>query len=144
VDPLSKWAFVYVGLYGMPYMKAGKSVIELFRNRGWEAIIADDLVGNCLLMVSLVVGGIMGGIGAVIAKTSDLVDGAGGNSTLISFFLGFIIGMVITSILMSTVGSAVNTVIVLFAEAPTEFQQNHPELSTQMKQIWNEIYPGSI
>jgi ABC-type arginine/histidine transport system permease subunit len=35
---LSQWAFVYVGIYGMPYCKAGKSVFELFRNRGWEAV----------------------------------------------------------------------------------------------------------
>jgi hypothetical protein len=37
---------VYVGLYGYGYLEAGKNVISLFKNRGWEAIIADDLIGN--------------------------------------------------------------------------------------------------
>lgn len=39
----NKWAFVYVGIYGFGYIEAGKNVIELFKSRGWEAIIADDL-----------------------------------------------------------------------------------------------------
>lgn len=39
-------AFVYVGLYGYSYIEAGKNVITLFKNRGWEAIIADDLISN--------------------------------------------------------------------------------------------------
>ena len=37
---------MYVGLYGYGYLEAGKNVISLFKNRGWEAIIADDLIGN--------------------------------------------------------------------------------------------------
>ena len=128
----------------MSYLKAGKSVFELFANRGWEAVIADDLVGNTLFLVSVVVGGIMGAIGIIIEMSSDLLDDAGGNSKGIAFGLGFIVGLLITSILMSTIGSAVNAVIVLFAEAPNEFQQNHPELSQRMREIWNEVYPGSV
>lgn len=37
---------MYVGLYGYSYIEAGKSVMGLFKNRGWEAIIADDLISN--------------------------------------------------------------------------------------------------
>jgi len=43
VEYFNKWAFVYVGIYGYGYIEAGKNVIQLFKNRGWEAIIADDL-----------------------------------------------------------------------------------------------------
>lgn len=41
VEYFNKWAFVYVGVYGFGYIEAGKNVFALFRNRGWEAIIAD-------------------------------------------------------------------------------------------------------
>lgn len=41
VEYFNKWAYIYVGVYGFSYMEAGKSVFELFKNRGWEAIIAD-------------------------------------------------------------------------------------------------------
>jgi len=45
---------------------------------------------------------------------------------------------------MSVVSSAVNTVIVCFAEAPREFQQNHPQLSAEMCEAWQNAWPGSI
>lgn len=86
----------------------------------------------------------MGGIGLLIESTSTLFDQAGGNSQIVAFVLGFIVGLVITSILMSTIASAVNAVIVLFAEGPAEFQHNHPELSNKMREVWRQIYPGSV
>ena len=55
--------------------------------------------------------------------------------------LGFIVGLVLTSILMSTIASAVNTVIVCFAEGPAEFEVNHPELSAKMRETWLTFYP---
>jgi Plasma-membrane choline transporter len=128
----------------MSYLKAGKSVFELFQNRGWEAIIADDLVGNTLFLISIIVGALMGCVGLIVEATGDLFEDTGGNAQLIAFVLGFVIGLVITSILMSTIASGVNAVIVLFAEGPNEFQQNHPELSNKMRQVWSEVYPGSV
>jgi Plasma-membrane choline transporter len=128
----------------MPYLKAGKSVFELFHNRGWEAVIADDLVGNTLFLISVMVGGVMGAIGLVIEVSTTLFDDAGGNSKIVAFVLGFIVGLVVTSILMSTIASGVNAVIVLFAEGPAEFQQNHPALSNKMREVWNQVYPGSV
>jgi hypothetical protein len=41
VEYFNKWAYIYVGVYGFGYLEAGKNVFELFKNRGWEAIIAD-------------------------------------------------------------------------------------------------------
>ena len=138
-----QWAFIYVGLYGYSYIEAGKNVFTLFRNRGWEAIIADDLVSNTLFLVSLVVGGICGALAVLLALVTDFFDEAS-NEEGVAFLLGFIVGLVICSILMSTIGSAVNAVIVLFAEAPGEFHQNHPRLSEQMRSVWAATYPGSV
>lgn len=118
--------------------------MELFQNRGWDAIIADDLVDNVLFLMTLLVGLFMGGIAALIQATGDLIEDTEGDETLIAFVLGLVIGLVVTSILMSTFGSGVNAVIVCFAEGPAEFQQNHPELSNKMRQVWNELYPGSV
>jgi hypothetical protein len=44
--------------------------------------------------------------------------------------------------LMSVVGSAVNTVIVCFAESPAEFEQNHPHLSAEMRGAWRQAWPA--
>mmetsp|Transcript_5266 Transcript_5266/g.15278 ORF Transcript_5266/g.15278 Transcript_5266/m.15278 type:complete len:91 (-) Transcript_5266:4285-4557(-) len=53
----------------------------------------------------------------------------------------FAIGIVISSILMSAVDSAVNTVIVCFAEAPAEGHSSHSELCEELVDAWMKIYP---
>ena len=60
------------------------------------------------------------------------------------FRIGFVIGLVLCAIFLGSIGSAVNAVIVLFAEAPAEFQQNYPELSHQMRTAWQDAFPGSV
>ncbi|KAI2497093.1 choline transporter-like protein [Fragilaria crotonensis] len=144
VEYFNKWAFIYVGLYGYSYLEAGKNVITLFKNRGWDAIIADDLIGNVLFLVSIIVGGLTGVVGIIVQTTSPLFDNAPGNQTAIAFGLGFIVGLVLCSIFLGSIASAVNAVIVLFAEAPAEFQQNYPELSNQMRTAWSDAFPGSV
>ena len=54
----------------------------------------------------------------------------------------FLIGLVIAAILLSVVDSSVNTVLVSFAEAPAEFQENHPQLSSEMRDAWRKVYPA--
>jgi hypothetical protein len=131
-------------VYGYSYLQAGRSVFELFANRGWEAIIADDLVGNAILLTSVIVGGIIGAVGMILAATTPFFDDAGKGASGVAFFLGFIVGLSVCSILLSTVASGVNTVIVMFADAPREFESNHPALSAKMRETWNQFYPGSV
>ena len=54
----------------------------------------------------------------------------------------FLIGLVISAVLLSVVDSSVNTVLVSFAEAPAEFEQNHPQLSSEMREAWRLVYPA--
>jgi len=144
VEYFNKWAYIYVGLYGYSYLEAGKNVFTLFKNRGWEAIIADDLVSNTLFFVSVVVGLLSGSIGVILAITTPWFENVVDDGKIASFILGLIIGLVLTSIMMSVIGSGVNAVIVLFAEGPAEFQQNHPELSDKMRETWASAFPGSM
>ena len=58
----------------MSYCESGKNVMTLFHNRGWEAIIADDLVGNTLLLVSVIVGGLTGSIAIIIELSSGWLE----------------------------------------------------------------------
>jgi hypothetical protein len=74
VEYFNKWAFVYVGVYGYGYCEAGKSVIQLFKDRGWEAVIADDLVGMVLFFLSLLVGLVTAGLGVLLVEVTDFWD----------------------------------------------------------------------
>ena len=110
---------------------------QLFKARGWSSIIADYLVDTVLLMVSICVGILTGILGVLVGHLMQ----QGGTVLTGAFFVGATIGFVLCSTLFGLVSSAVNTVIVCFAEAPAEFQANHPQLSQQMILAWRDAYP---
>ena len=68
LEYFNKCAFVYVGVYGYGYCEAGKSVMQMSKNRGWEAVDADNLVGIALCMASLVVGLVLVGVGILVVE----------------------------------------------------------------------------
>jgi len=147
VEYLNKWAYVYIGLYGFGYIEAGRNVFQLFEQKGWTVIITDDLADNVLFMVSVGVGLLTGLVGMVLAIADpNLLAGVGLGESAGSggFIIGLLVGFVFTSILMSVVASAVNTVIVCFAESPNEFEANHPQLSAEMRAAWVQAWPGMI
>jgi len=144
VEYFNKWAYVYVGLYGFGYIEAGRNVIQLFQQKGWTVVITDNLTEWALFMMSVVVGAVTGIIGllASVANPNLFADlGEDNASFAVAFFASFLVGVVFSSILMSVVQSAVNTVIVCFAESPAEFERNHPVLSLEMRSKWREALP---
>jgi len=143
VEYFNKWAFIYVGVYGFSYIESGKNVMQLFKSRGWEAIIADDLVSGSICLMCVILGLVIGGISVIFTNTS-LFEPIAGGSKVFTFFMGFIPSVLICSILLSTISSGVNTVIVMFADAPAEFERNHPDLSAKMRELWEQFYPGSL
>jgi len=145
IEYFNKWAYIYVGVYGYSYCEAGSKVMELFRDRGWEAIIADDLVANALFLVTIIVGLISGLIGIIVAELTDwFAEKDADQEDSICFVIGLLVGWMLCGITMSLVASAVNTVIVLFADAPAEFQRNWPEQSDKMRNAYISAFPGCM
>lgn len=146
IESLNRWAYVYVGLYGFGYLEAGRNVIQLFENKGWTAIIADDLADNVLVMMSVAIAFASGLVGLVIGffDSSMFVNLGFEHAAGPAFFIGFLAGFLFATIIMSVVGSAVNTVIVCFAEDPAAFELNHPQLSSEMRASWAQAWPGLV
>jgi hypothetical protein len=138
LNTFNRFVLVYCAVHGQNFCTAGDSVMSLFIFRGWTTIFADALVDTVLLIVSLGVALMIG----VTALFIGLAMGTQDTGPLITAFaLGFIIGYATCATLLSIVSSAVNTVIVLYAEAPNEFQHNHPELSAHMCMAWRQAWP---
>lgn len=135
VGYFNEWAYVYVGLYGYDYLDSGRKVVTLFQQRGWTTIINDHLVARALLLVSLVIGALTGCIGLALAGCTSWMADFGKATAVLAFFIPCIFGWAMSVVLLSVVSSAVDTVIVSFAEAPLEFERNHPGLYTQMCQV---------
>ncbi len=56
MEYINQWAYVYVGIYGYDFRTSGKAVMDLFANRGWSAVINDDLTSTALSFGALGVG----------------------------------------------------------------------------------------
>ena len=58
------------------------------------------------------------------------------------FFIGAVLGMTSCSIQFGVVVSAINTIVVAFAEAPESLRMNHsPQLYDELVRAWREAYP---
>ena len=96
-------------------MEAGKRVIGLFKARGWETIIADNLVNRLLGIMSLTIG-LTTGLCSLCA--AFLVEEFESKQVWlgIGFGMGFLIGLVVAGVFMGLLSSAVDGIIVCYAE----------------------------
>jgi hypothetical protein len=131
----NKWAFIYVGLYGYSYVEAGKNVFSLFRNRGWTTIISDSLVNRMLLVMCFCIGLVNALVAAILTLGADA--SVIGLSALFALFTGVMMSSLVFGVLVS----AVDSIIVLFAEAPRELKENHPALAQEMEDTWAQAWP---
>jgi hypothetical protein len=89
-------------------------------------------------MMQLFIGIVSGGMGALLGLVL-----LGASTSLATFLVGMVLGFVLSNVLFQVVASAVDTVVVCFAEAPTQLQQNHRhEISQRMIQAWRTAYPS--
>jgi hypothetical protein len=133
----NKWAFIYVGLYGYSYIQAGKNVFTLFRHRGWTTIITDSLIHRVLGMMCLTVGI----VNASVACLLCFMQGDDGVGITTNAIWAFLLGIYLSSVVLGVLTSSVDSIIVLYAEAPNEFQQNHPLLAEEMNATWAQAWP---
>lgn len=71
LDYFNHWSYVFCGIYGYSYLQSGKMVVELFRARGWETIVTNDLIGYVLGFTTFTVG-LLTGVGCMCLER--LVD----------------------------------------------------------------------
>lgn len=139
MEYFNTWAYVYVGLYGYDYLTAGKQVAGLFKARGWEVIINDNLVSRSLSMMSLFIMSVTGFVGLLLGFVLLGFKGA-----FQAFALGFLLGGSSCRVLFGVVTSAVNTVVVCFAESPNQLLQNghDPQHFSELVEGYRKAYPN--
>jgi hypothetical protein len=117
--------------------------MNLFKQRGWNVIIADNLTNRLLGIMTLTIGILTGLCTLFVAFLVDEFESKQGLLG-VGFFIGFVIGIVLSGVFMGLLSSAVDSVIVCYAEAPHEFNVSHPELAQEMHQTWKDAWPDTI
>lgn len=144
VEYMNKWAYVYVGLYGYDYIEGGRRVIGLFKTRGWQLIIADNLVNRLLGIMSLSVALLTGMSTLFAAFLIEEVESKDSSWIGIGFVVGFFIGMILSGIFFGLLSSAVDSIIVCYAEAPKELEESHPDVAQEMSQTWADAWGSDL
>jgi Plasma-membrane choline transporter len=75
IEYFNEWAFCFVGIYGFSFVESGMEVMNLLKSRGWTSIIADDLTGRALLLVSCCVALLNGLVGILIGNMVTMGEG---------------------------------------------------------------------
>ena len=75
--------------------------MELFRARGWTTIINDNLVYRTLMMMNLVVGGLTGCAGMLVAFLTGWAKEFGDSQYLVAFIVTFLIGLAMANVVVS-------------------------------------------
>lgn len=146
----NQWAYVFVGIYGYSYLESGRRVMELFRSRGFTAIITDNLVGYVLAFTTFTVA-ILTGIAGVWIEMSTTGDDKDGESYIFgplpgpgfAFAVSFVVGLWIASVMMNVVKGAVNTLIVCWADSPATMERQHPVLTKELAESWSGVFSNT-
>jgi hypothetical protein len=138
---LNEWAFIFAALTGQGFIQASKSFIELFRKRGWTAIINDAVIGTTLALINFgiaVMSAVAGGLTIyfIIEKPLEQIV-----VIIIVIFVSFIIGLLMSSVITTILISCVRTVFVCFALNPAALGATHPDHLQDLTKVWHKFYP---
>jgi Plasma-membrane choline transporter len=114
-----------------------RSVLALFRERGWMTVLNDDIIASVLFLGPCLIGFLCTVVAYLYAKAVD----SNSINTLLLSFLGFYSGFFMCSTTVKIIASSVATVYVCWAEKPELFEVAHPELHMQLMGAWVGCYP---
>jgi len=133
LERLAEWfntyAYAHCAIYGTSFISSAKMTLNLFKNRGFTALINDDLTGM-VLFAGAMIGGVVtaitgGGIGYVFYR--DESDTVKVTVLPVMAATGFFIGLMLTMTTLYVVRSSVVALFVCFAEEPAALHDNRPE-----------------
>lgn len=133
-----EWTIIFVGIHNLSYSEAASKVIELFEMRGLSTLLTQNVVSNLLFVSSVIISCMVGLFGLIlsIATQSIYID----QTPTEIFGIAAVVGFIGSRIFMCVIESAVNSVIVLFAESPYLLQSKEPSIYKEMSESWSCSY----
>lgn len=135
---LNKYAFTYLSIYDYTFVESSQAASNLFHERGWTAIVNDDICDTILCLGQGVVGILCMIVALLLADHEEL----GSINTMILTLYGFFTGWYCCKVTSKCIGSAVNTVYVCYAESPESLLSSHPALYHELCASWKKLYPN--
>lgn len=133
-------------LTGLAFKPAGLAAVELFKRRGWGALINQDLVGTALRLASLVSASIGALAGGLLTYQLDSNPNTVNKNTHVAMgaILSFFVAMLMASVLTSIVQTGTKAVFVAWAQDPGALAATHPLQLRELAVAWHECHPGLL
>lgn len=128
-------------LTGAKFTRAGREAFELFKNRGWSAIINDNLVSDALAISCLMVASASAVTGAGVTYLAMPSSTNRSAIAALAAFFCFLVGYAMASIMTGVIASSVRTVFFCFAYNPSALATTHPEHLANLANAWNKYHP---
>ncbi|CAG8657842.1 3272_t:CDS:10 [Funneliformis caledonium] len=136
------YAYTQVAIYGKSFWESAKDTWTLVKDRGVEAIINDNLIGNVLVMGAFLVGIITALLSYLYTIIFELSFNHNGEFTPLIVFLGFIVGFQMLNIIGSVILSGTATTFVCLAEDPNALARTKPELYHEIRVTYPSLVTG--
>eukprot|EP00808_Paulinella_micropora_P022342 g47719.t1 len=138
IEYFNMYAYTQVAIYGKDFRSAAKDTWDLFKARGFTAIINDDLTGMVLTMGCFIGAVVSAASGALVAmlfyQNSDLALAVG--------IAGFLIGFFVVAVIMNVIQSAVCTTFVCWAEDAAACAAGRPQWFARILDASRAMYPA--
>jgi hypothetical protein len=137
IEYFNMYAYTKVAFYGLDFRTAAKETWDLFKSRGFEMIINDDLTGMVLAM-GCIIGAVITGIFGALWAAALNFDG-----WIVVGIIALVIGYIMVALIMNVIQSAVATTYVVWAEDSALLNQTRPEHYTKLRDAANLAYGNS-
>ncbi|KAI7900568.1 plasma-membrane choline transporter-domain-containing protein [Cokeromyces recurvatus] len=138
----NQYAFSGIAIYGQGFVPTAKRTWSLIQDRGVEALINDNLIGNVLWMGMLLVGILASLLGYIYLLVTKPAYNVTGNMTPLVMLVCFVMGMSMFSVVSTVISSGVTTFFVCLAEDPEALRRVNPELYDAIRQTWPQVVQG--
>ncbi|ORZ03277.1 plasma-membrane choline transporter-domain-containing protein [Syncephalastrum racemosum] len=136
------YAFSGVAIYGQAFIPSAKRTWNLMKDRGIEAMINDNLIGNVLFMGGLLVGVLSSLLGFIYLEAAQPRYNQGGGMTPVVVLVCFLIGSSMFSSIATVISSGVATTFVCLAEDPDALRRTKPALFEKIRETWPRVVQG--
>jgi len=130
----NRYAFVFVGIYGVSWLEASQSVIALWTKLGWTTLVNDDITESILFFAHTMISSSMLLISYAYTRTLGLHTQS--SEAILLLLLAVLSGYASSRLVLRTVSSASSTIYVLWGQSPQAFEEARPNEFLKLNTAW--------
>ncbi|KAF3480907.1 protein PNS1 [Arthroderma uncinatum] len=135
----NRYAFCHIALFGKAYIPAAKDTWKMIKDRGFDALINDCLIGPVLSFGALFVAYACALLAYLYLLFTNPSYNSGGQYTVFVVAFSFLIGFQIANIFTTPLSSGIDAIFVAAAWSPHVMYNEHPELYNEMVRVYPRV-----